>query len=98
MKNIYFALFFAIIIAVGVFVINIQQKEIKSLRSEKNTLIANNNLLLDNLRRSYNDKMEIARTNEQLKNAIRNDKSGFDWHYDLSSNPVLLEFKRLHAN
>ena len=98
MKNIYIVLFFVFIIVIGVFVINLQRKEINSLKGEKSVLMANNNLLIDNLRRSYNDKMEIARTNEQLKNAIRNDKSGFDWHYDLSSNPVLLEFKRLHAN
>lgn len=90
------ALFFAVVVALGVFVINLQRNEINSLRAEKSVLIGNNNLLINKLRKTYNDNEKLAASNRKLQQAIKTDKSGFDWHYDLTSNSVLLEFKRMH--
>ena len=92
------ACFFALLIGGLFFWIYIQNQKIDSLERAKNTLEANNNLLLNRLEREHNDKLEVSRKNEELKAKINNDKSGFDWHYNLNSNPVLLEFKRLHQN
>lgn len=89
---------FAAVVAIGIFIINIQHKEIASLRGDNSALVGNNNLLIEKLRRSNDDKVELAKSNELLKKAIKADKSGFDWHYDLSANPVLIEFKRMHQN
>lgn len=90
------ALIFAAVVAFGVFVINLQRNEINSLRAEKSVLIGNNNLLVNQLRKTYDDNEKLATSNKKLQQAIKTDQSGFDWHYDLASNPVLLEFKRMH--
>lgn len=89
-------LIFAAVVAFGVFVINLQQNEINSLRGEKSVLLGNNNLLVNQLRKTYDDNEKLATSNKKLQQAIKADQSGFDWHYDLTSNPVLLEFKRMH--
>ena len=89
---------FAVVAALGLFIIDLQHKEIASLRGDNSALVGNNNLLIGKLRSSYNDQVELAKSNELLKKAIKADKSGFDWNYDLSANPVLIEFKRMHQN
>ena len=97
MKNYVILILLALLVACCFFMY-MQRNEIKSVRNDNAVLYGNNNILVERLRRSNDDKMELSRTNELLKNKVKDDKSGFDWHYDLSSNPVLLEFKRLHAN
>ena len=80
------------------FVVSYQSHKIDTLKTAKNVLEANNQVLLNRLEKEHNDKLEISKKNEQLKAIIDADKSGFDWHYPLGNNPVLLEFKRLHQN
>lgn len=92
------ALIFAAVVAFGWFIINLQRNEINSLRGEKSILMGNNNLLVNQLRKTYNDNEKLATSNKKLQQAIKTDQSGFDWHYDLTSNSVLLEFKRMHKN
>ena len=92
MKNIYFALFFVFIIVIGVFVINLQRKEINSLKGEKSVLMANNNLLIDKLKRSYNDQMELSRKNKELEKLAKSD-TGFDWYADISNSPVVVKLR-----
>lgn len=94
--RVYLGLFFAVVVIVGAFVINIQRKEINSLKGEKSVLMANNNLLVNQLRKTYDDNEKLATSNKKLQQAIKADQSGFNWNYDLTSNPVLLEFKRMH--
>lgn len=93
-----FALIFAAVVAFGGFIINLQRNEIKSLRSDNSVLMGNNNLLVTQLRKTYNDNEKLATSNKKLQQSIKADKSGFDWRYNLTSNPVLLEFKRMHKN
>lgn len=92
------ALIFAAVVAFGGFIINLQRNEIKSLRSDNSVLMGNNNLLVTQLRKTYNDNEKLATSNKKLQQSIKADTSGFDWHFDLTSNPVLLEFKRMHKN
>lgn len=90
------ALIFAAVVAFGWFIINLQRNEINSLRGDNSVLLGNNNLLVTQLRKTYNDNEKLASSNKKLQQAIKADKSGFDWHYNLVNNPVLLEFKRMH--
>lgn len=92
----FIACFFAILSGVLLGVYKYQSKRIDTLQEAKITLQANNNLLINRLEKEHNDKVEVSRTNELLRKQIKADKTGFDWHYNLESNPVLLEFKRLH--
>ena len=91
------ACFFAILSGVLLGVYKYQSKRIDTLQEAKITLQANNNLLINRLEKEHNDKVEVSRTNELLRKQIKADKTGFDWNYDLTSNPVLLEFKRMHS-
>lgn len=91
------ACFFAILSGVLIGVYKYQSKRIDTLQEAKITLEANNNLLINRLEKEHNDKVEVSRTNELLRKQIKADKTGFDWNYDLTSNPVLLEFKRMHS-
>lgn len=93
----YVACFFAILAGVLIFWVRLQSNRIDTLQAAKTTLEANNNLLINRLEKEHNDKVEVSRTNELLRKQIKADKTGFDWNYDLTSNPVLLEFKRMHS-
>lgn len=92
----YVACFFAILAGVLIFWVRLQSNRIDTLQAAKTTLESNNNLLIKKLEKEHNDKLEVSRRAEEIEKAIKADKSGFDWHYNLESNPVLLEFKRLH--
>ena len=92
----FIACFFGVLAVVCIFWINIQGKRIDSLKSAKTMLESNNNLLIKKLEKEHNDKLEVSRRAEEIEKAIKADKSGFDWNYDLSANPVLVTFKRLH--
>ena len=59
-------------------------------------LESNNNLLIKKLEKEHNDKLEVSRRAEEIEKAIKSDTSGFNWDYDLFTNPVLVTFKRLH--
>lgn len=60
------------------------------LKEEKNRLETENNSLKINNERIIKNEMEVRKQNESLKSQIAKDKSGFDWYYDLSDNPVRL--------
>ena len=80
------------------FVVSYQSHKIDTLKTAKNVLEANNQVLLNRLEKEHNDKLEISKKNKQLKATIDNYKGDFDWRANISSDPVLLEFKRLHQN
>lgn len=92
----FLACFFGVLAVVCIFWINIQGKRIDSLKSAKTMLESNNNLLIKKLEKEHNDKLEVSRRAAEIEKAIKADKSGFDWNYDLSANPVLATFKQLH--
>lgn len=92
----FLACFLGVTVIILGFLYNLQSGRIDSLETSNTSLQANNNFLIKKLEKEHNDKLEVSRTNELLRKQIKADKSGFDWHYNLESNPVLLEFKRLH--
>lgn len=91
---IFLACFFAILAVCLFFWVNIQGKRIDSLKTAKNTLEANNNLLLTRLEREHNDKVELGRKNQELENLAKHSVD-FDWNRDISSDGVVLW---LHEN
>ena len=88
------ACFFALGVACLLFVVSLQSKRIEALQSAKNTLQANNQLLIDKMKRAYNDKMELGRKIEELKKVASAD-AGFDWSADISNTFVV---RWLHEN
>ncbi len=53
----------------------------------------NNEVLLGRLKKNYADKMEADKRREELEKAVKEDKSGFDWGYDISHSPVILRLQ-----
>ena len=65
----------------------------------KNVYMGNNLVLLGRLKKVYNDKVETDRTNEELRQAIRDDKgSSFNWSEDISTTLPIRHLKQLHKN
>lgn len=63
----------------------------------KDVYWGNNQLLLTKIKKVYNDKVETDRANEELRQAIREDKaSSFNWSEDISSTLPILSLKRMH--
>lgn len=91
-------LILAVFLLVGVLVllfwVNMQSKQIKTLRDAKNTLEMNNNVLISRLEREHNDKVELGRKNQELENLAKHSVS-FDWNRDISGDELVLW---LHKN
>ena len=65
----------------------------------KDVYKGNIELLLSKMKEVYNDKMETDRTNEELRQAIRDDKgSSFNWSEDISATIPIRHLKQLHKN
>lgn len=92
----FLACFFGCTTMIISFLYNLQSGRIDSLETSNTHLQAINNLLIKKLEKEHNDKLEVSRRAEEIEKAIKKDTSGFDWNYDLSANPVLVTFKRLH--
>lgn len=81
--------FFGLVAIVFGFWIWLQGQRIDSLKTAKNVLQANNNLLITRLEREHNDAMEISRKNQELENLAKRAVS-FDWYRDISSDELIL--------
>ena len=90
------ACFLGVVVAILLLWVYLQGQRIDSLKTAKNTLEANNNILINRLEKEHNDKLEVDRRAKEIEKAIKADTSGFNCHYDLSNNPVLVTFKQLH--
>lgn len=63
----------------------------------KNVYKGNIEVLIRRIRKVYADKVETDRANEELRQAIREDKnSSFNWSEDISSTLPILSLKRMH--
>lgn len=91
-------LILAVFLLVGALIlllwINIQGKQIKTLRDAKNTLEMNNNVLISRLEREHNDKVELSRKNRELEALAKRD-IGFDWNTPIADTLVV---RRLYEN
>lgn len=82
-----YLLIFSALISVWCYYLNYR---IDILKEEKNRLETENKSLKINNERIIKNEMEVRKQNESLKSQIAKDRSGFDWYYDLSDNPVRL--------
>lgn len=62
-------------------------KQIDALEGKINSLELN-------IERITKNEMEVRKQNEQLKQAAKEDKSGFDWHRDISNSPVVVQLRK----
>lgn len=68
-------------------------------RELKQFYCANNQVLINKVRKIYDDKLETDRTNEELRRAIAEDKdSSFDWSADISATLPIRTIKQLHKD
>ena len=92
-KILFVACFFFVLVIHYLYKDNLHQKEQKAIYS------SNNQLLLSKMKEVYNDKMETDRTNEELREAILQDKNiDFNWNQDIGSTNPIITLKRLHKN
>ncbi len=54
----------------------------------------NNQVLINKIRKVYDDKVALDKRNAELEQAAAEDKA-FDWHYNIAHSPVI---KRLQAD
>ena len=52
----------------------------------------NQNILLEQIRSVYNDKIKLEAQNETFKNLSK--KDGFDWYQDISTTHVIRELQK----
>lgn len=66
-----------------------QSKKIDALTASKNSLEANNNLLISKMKREYNDKIELSKKIAKLEELAKSDTS-FNWSADISNSPIVI--------
>lgn len=66
-----------------------------SLQVRENLAVyrGNNEVLLRRLKQSYEDKMETDKRNAELEKAATEDKTDFNWYYDISRSPVIKQLQ-----
>ena len=70
--------------------------KITVLETQKNALNGNINYLEAEIEKRNEKALATDNLKKENNKQIDKDKTGFNWNYDLSVNPVLLNFKRLH--
>lgn len=55
---------------------------------------ANNEFLINQRRKDYENTLAISEQNRQLEEAAKVDKSTFDWNYDISHTNVILQLQK----
>lgn len=59
---------------------------------------ANNELLFAKLKREHETNERLSDENESLEKKIAEDKSGFDWKFNINNTIPVIELRRLHKN
>lgn len=81
----------AVLMAIWCYYLNYRVDTLKEqnarLESEKNALLS------DIQRRDKND-LEKSNRQKQANELAKSDKSGFDWSYDISGNPLVLQLRK----
>lgn len=62
-------------------------------RQAMRTYQGNNEVLIGRLKKVYADKVEVDRRNAALEKAAAEDKTGFDWHYNISRSSVIMRLQ-----
>ena len=90
----FLACFFAIVAVILGFMYKVQGNELTCVRADNIALKNNADILMQQLEREHNDKMEISRKNEELEAMAKHDIS-FDWNYTIADTDVV---RWLHEN
>lgn len=70
--------------------------EIEALETKLNAYKGKSTFLEGEIARRNEKALAADKLKQENNKQIDKDKTGFNWNYDLSANPVLLNFKRLH--
>lgn len=71
-------------------------REIAALQGEKSALLGKTSFLEAEIAKRDEKALDADKLKRENDKQIDKDKTGFNWNYDLSDNPVLLNFKRMH--
>ena len=77
----------------SILLINIKDKELNSLKNQRNIYLENINLLTHNIKEIYNAKLKLENKIRELETAAS--KDSFDWYKDISNTYVI---KQLQTN
>ena len=83
-----------LLLCVAVVVAGYYREDAKQARESLSVYRGNNEVLLGRLKKTYADKVETDKRNSELEKAAAEDKTSFDWGYDISNSLVI---KRLQA-
>lgn len=53
----------------------------------------NNQVLINQVRKVYHDKLAVERRQEELEQAAKECSLGFDWGFDIGGSPVILRLQ-----
>jgi len=56
--------------------------------------MANNKVLITRMREVYDDKLETDRRNAELEKAEKEDKTAFDWNFNIANSPVVKQLQK----
>lgn len=85
-------IFLAVLIALGFGVYYYYEQSEHYCELWKNAN-ANNIYLIKQRKKDYGKTIQIAERNRELEAEAKNDKSSFDWNYDISNSPVILRLR-----
>lgn len=87
-----YILFLVVILAVGCCFLF---SRVRTLENLNNALNAEKSALIDEIKRRNENVLALSKQKAELEKAAAQDKTNFDWHYDISGSPVI---KRLQSN
>lgn len=86
-------LLFAVFLLMGWFAVY-NSKEAADQRRQKEAYRQNNEVLIKNIRRIYDEKEKLIKENENLSLAAEEDKEVFNWHADISNSAVIRRLRQ----
>lgn len=92
----YFAAFLLVVVYILSSLYIERGHKITALETQKNALSGNVKYLEAEIAKRNEKALAADKLKKENNKQIDKDKTGFNWNYDLSVNPVLLNFKRLH--
>jgi len=86
-------LLLALFLLLGWFAVH-NLREAADQRRQKEAYRQNNEVLISNIRRIYDEKEKLIKENESLSTAAEVDKAVFDWHADISRSAVIKRLRQ----
>jgi len=74
------------------------KNELADAKEDLTRYRANNEILIGQVRKEHENALAISREKEELAEAVKEDKSGFDWTVNITGAAPVVRLKRLHKN